>query len=460
MRIVFLGAAKTVTGSMFLLETDSGNVLVDCGFFQGRRQKSKELNRDLPSKVFDADLMVLTHAHIDHSGSTPTLVKRGFKGPIYTTPATADLCQHMFRDSARIQQHDAEYLNRKNSDDPDWEKLEPLYTEKDAISALKQMVTYHYWRSFEPLPGVRIVFHDAGHVLGSACVLIEAEGKKVLFSGDIGRRNMPILRDPEVPANVDYVVMESTYGDREHGAIESTRAELARIINETAARGGKVIIPSFALERTQEVVLGLNHLRKDGKIEDIPIYVDSPLATNLTHVFKNHPECYDDGAISFLQEHGDPFGFDTLTYTSSVQESIALNTAKGPMVIISASGMCEAGRIVHHLRNNIESPDNSIVIVGFQAQHTLGRRLVERRDRVKIFGVPRDLRARVEVLNGFSAHAGRASLIKFAKLAGPDHKKVFLVHGEEKSQVSLAEALQKRNMNVVIPSRCQIETLD
>lgn len=459
MRIVFLGAAKTVTGSMFLLETDSGNILVDCGFFQGRRQKSKELNRNLPSKVFDADAMVLTHAHIDHSGSTPTLVKRGYDGPIFTTPATADLCQHMFRDSARIQQHDAEYLNKKHGDDPEWEKIEPLYTEPDAIAALKQMVTYHYWRPFEPLPGVRVVLHDAGHVLGSASVLIEAEGQQVLFSGDIGRRNMPILRDPEVPANVDYVVMESTYGDREHGAIESTRDELARIINETAARGGKVIIPSFALERTQEVVLGLNHLRQEGKIEAIPIYVDSPLATNLTHVFKHHPECFDEGALSFQEEHGDPFGFDTLTYTQSVQDSIALNSTPGPMVIISASGMCEAGRIVHHLRNNIEKPENSIVIVGFQAQHTLGRRLVERREQVKIFGVPRDLRARVEVLSGFSAHAGRKSLIEFAKLAGPDTKKVFLVHGEEKSQESLAEALRKRNMNVEIPDRGQIETL-
>jgi len=456
---VFLGAAKTVTGSMFLLETDSGNILIDCGFFQGRRQKSKEMNRDLPSKVFDADAMVLTHAHIDHSGSTPTLVKRGYDGPIFTTPATADLCQHMFRDSARIQQHDAEYLNKKHADDPEWEKIEPLYTEKDAIAALKRMVTYHYWRPFEPFPGVRVVLHDAGHVLGSASVLIEAEGQRVLFSGDIGRRNMPILRDPEVPANADYLVMESTYGDREHGAIESTRDELARVINETAQRGGKVIIPSFALERTQEVVMGLNQLRQDGKIEDIPIYVDSPLATSLTHVFKSHPECYDEGALSFLAEHGDPFGFDTLTYTQSVQDSIALNDAAGPMVIISASGMCEAGRIVHHLRNNIENPANTIVIVGFQAQHTLGRRLVEGREQVKIFGVPRDLRARVEVLNGFSAHAGRTELIEYAKLAGPNTKKVFLVHGEEKAQESLAEALSARNMKVEIPDRCEIATL-
>jgi metallo-beta-lactamase family protein len=256
---------------------------------------------------------------------------------------------------------------------------------------------------------------------------------------------------------VDALVMESTYGDREHGPIEETRDELAAIINETAAKKGKVIIPSFSLERTQEVVMGLNELRQDGKIGKIPIYVDSPLATNLTHVFKQHPECYDEETLQFMEEHGDPWGFDTLRYTQSVDESIALNTTPGPMVIISASGMCEAGRIVHHLRNNIESPDNTIVIVGFQAQHTLGRRIVEKREQVKIFGVKRDLRARVEVLSGFSAHAGRTSLIKYATLAGPELDKVFLVHGEEDAQISLGEELEKRKMKVVIPSRGQIE---
>ncbi len=455
MRIFFLGAAQTVTGSMFGLETKQGNLLVDCGMFQGRRQESRERNRHLPSWALDVDAVLLTHAHIDHSGNIPSLVRKGYKGPIYTTPATRDLCAFMLRDSGRIQEHDAKYLNRKFGNDPDWEPIEPIYKERDAVKALGQFVTYNYWQSFEPIPGVRVTFHDAGHVLGSASILIEAEGQRILFSGDIGRRHLPILRDPEIPAQVDFLIMESTYGNREHGPIESIHEELARIINEAVKRKGKVIIPSFALERTQEVVYALSELVKAGTIEPIPTYVDSPLAVNLTQVFRNHPECYDYETLEFL-EGADPFGFESLRYVQSVQESMALNTTPGPLVIISASGMCEAGRIVHHLRNSIESHNNTVVIVGYQAQHTLGRRIAERRSQIKIFGVMRDLNAAVQVLDGFSAHAGRKALINYAKLAGPNIKKVFLVHGEIDSQKSLAEALTERKMSVEIPSRGQI----
>ncbi len=455
MRLYFFGAAQTVTGSMFGLETDKAKILVDCGFYQGRRQESRERNKHLPSWAFDVDAVLLTHAHIDHSGNLPTLVKRGYKGPIYTTPATRDLCVHMLRDSARIQEGDAKYLNGKHEDDPDWEIIEPLYTERDAVAALGHFVTYPYWQSFEPAPGIKVTFYDAGHVLGSASILVEAEGKRILFSGDIGRKHLPILRDPEIPAQVDYLVMESTYGNREHGPVESVHEDLARIISGAVKNKGKVIIPSFALERTQEVVYALSELVEKDEIPTVPVFVDSPLATNLTTVFRNHPECYDYETLEFLDQ-ADPFGFDTLRYTQSVQESIALNDMKGPMVIISASGMCEAGRILHHLRNNVESPNNTIVIVGYQAQHTLGRRLVERRPRVKIFGVQRDLNARVEVLDGFSAHAGRKALINYAKMAGPDIQRVFLVHGELESQTSLAEALKDRHMDVAIPARGDI----
>lgn len=459
MRILFLGAAQTVTGSMFLLETDNGKILVDCGMYQGRRQETRKRNRSLPTPVHDADAVILTHAHIDHSGNIPSLVKSGYKGSIYCTPATRDLCQSMLRDSGRIQEHDAEYLNNKYRHDPDWQNIQPIYTEKDAVKALYQFVAYPYWRSFYPIEKVRVTFFDAGHVLGSAFALVEAEGKRILFSGDIGRVNMPILRDPEVPAKADYVVMESTYGNREHGPIEDTRNALARVVNETVAKKGKIIIPSFALERTQEVVYGLNELMRQKKIPQIPIYVDSPLAVNVTHVFKTHPECYDYETLKFMEEHGDPFGFEKLTYTQSVQESIALNDEKGPMIIISASGMCEAGRILHHLRNNIESPDNTIVIVGFMAQHTLGRRLVEGREEIKIFGIKRRRRAKVVVLDGFSAHAGQQGLINFAKMAGPETQKVFLVHGEIDSQKELAQELKKRQMNVEIPSMGDIAQL-
>ncbi len=455
MRLYFFGAAQTVTGSMFGLETTKGKILVDCGFFQGRRRESRERNKHLPSWAFDADAVLLTHAHIDHSGNLPTLVKRGYQGPIYTTPATRDLCVHMLRDSARIQEGDAKYLNEKHADDPDWEPIEPLYTERDAVAALGRFATYPYWQTFEPLPGMKVTFYDAGHVLGSASILVEAEGKRILFSGDIGRKHLPILRDPEIPAQVDYLIMESTYGNREHGPIESVHGDLARIINDAVQRKSKVIIPSFALERTQEVVYALSELVEEKKIPTVPVFVDSPLATNLTTVFRNHPECYDYETIEFLDQ-ADPFGFDSLRYTQSVQESIALNSMNGPMVIISASGMCEAGRILHHLRNNVESPNNTIVIVGYQAQHTLGRRIAERRSKVKIFGVMRDLNAQVEVLDGFSAHAGRSALINYAKMAGPDIQKVFLVHGEIESQKSLAAALEERQLDVAIPARGDI----
>jgi metallo-beta-lactamase family protein len=403
--------------------------------------------------------VILTHAHIDHAGNLPTLVRHGFKGPIYSTGATRDLSHAMLRDAGRIQVMDAEYLNRKHSGDRDWEPIEPLFTEQHAVKTLEHFVTYPYWRGFEPLPGVRATFHDAGHVLGSASVVLELEGQRLLFSGDIGRHHLPILRDPEIPARIDVLVMESTYGDREHGPIGEVQDELARVINAAAARRGKVIIPSFALERTQEVVYAIHSLVDHGKIQPLPVYVDSPLAVNLTQVFKNHPECFDAETLQFIGEHGDPFGFESLHYVESVQESQALNTTPGPLVIISASGMCEAGRVLHHLRNSIESPNNTIAIVGFQAQHTLGRRIVERRPQVRILGVMRDLRAQVEVLDGFSAHAGRASLIEYAKLAGPGTRQVYLVHGELPAQESLAQALRAEGLNVGIPARNDVVTV-
>jgi metallo-beta-lactamase family protein len=452
MKFTFLGAAQTVTGSMHGFETGGGRLLVDCGLFQGRRQESRERNRTLPPWTEKLDAVILTHAHIDHSGNLPTLVKHGYQGPIFCTPATRDLALAMLRDAGRIQESDAAYLNRKHEDDPDWEPLEPLYTERDAIRTLDHLVTYPYWHAFEPLPGVRATFHDAGHVLGSASVVLEAEGQRVLFSGDIGRNHLPILRDPEVPSRVDVLVMESTYGNREHGPIAEVQDELAALINDIVAKRGKLIIPSFALERTQEIVYALHQLVDAKKIPPVPVIVDSPLAVSLTSVFQNHPECFDAETLQFMAGSGDPFGFESLRFVDAVADSIALNTAGGPMVIISASGMCEAGRVLHHLRNGIESSSNTIAIVGFQAQHTLGRRISERRPEVKIFGVSRPLRARVEVLHGFSAHAGRSELLEYARLAGPGIGNVFLVHGEPEAQEALAGTLRSEGLNVTIPA--------
>src|SRR5688572_362802 len=385
MRVKFLGAAQTVTGSMHLLESTRGKILVDCGLFQGRRDESRRRNRNLPPEAVTADALILTHAHIDHSGSIPTLVKAGFRGAIYATPATRDLCAYMLRDAARIQEYDAKWMNRKFADDPDFTPVEPLYTEEDAVAALGLFVTVAYGRPFAPLPGITARFLDAGHILGSAEISLEVDGRHIVFSGDLGRKGLPILRDPEMPpVPVDYLLMESTYGNRVHGDIHSMHDDLERVVKQTAERGGKVIVPAFAVGRTQELVYSLNHLKRAGRLPDIPVFIDSPLSVNVTEVFKLHPDCFDEETRKFLEEHGEVFSFSGVRLVSKVEESMRLNDLAGPAIIISSSGMCEAGRILHHLRNNVEDPRNTIMIVGFMAQHTLGRRLVERRQRVKI----------------------------------------------------------------------------
>lgn len=454
-RISFLGAAGTVTGSMHMLEVRDQAFLVDCGMFQGRRKDADHRNRNIPKKATAANDLLLTHAHIDHSGNLPTLVKRGFKGNIHCTRATADLCAAMLKDSARIQEHDARWWNKKHVDDPDWVEIEPLYDEEDAERALERFIPHDYDKEFQLSDCVRANFIDAGHVLGSASAIVDVKlnghRRRVAFSGDIGRRNLPILRDPVPPDHPDYVVMETTYGNRMHAAAAGMQDQLLDAINVARARGGKIIIPSFALERTQEIVFALNQLRKSNRLKPIPVYVDSPLAVNLTGVFRNHDECYDAETVAFDDAHGDPFGFDMLTLTQSVDESKALNTMDGPMIIISASGMCEGGRIVHHLRNSVEDPKNMVIIVGYQAQHTLGRRIVERRQRVKIFGVERDLIAEVRVLNAFSAHADRDELLWWVDQCGSQVRSFFLVHGDPDQSEAFAKHLASRNRKGVVP---------
>lgn len=463
-RLNFLGAARTVTGSLHLLEVGDKKLVVDCGMYQGRREEAAQRNRNPSRLAIDADAMVLTHAHIDHSGNIPTLVRRGYKGKIHCTKATADLANIMLRDSARIQESDAKWLNRKNEDNPDWTPIDPLYREKDAEAALKNFVPHDYGETFEVFEGVTVTLIDAGHILGSSSVMVEVERngtrRRIMFSGDIGRRNLPILRDPVLPGKPDYVVMETTYGNRSHAPAPDMEGQLLEAIEDTRKKGGKVIIPSFALERAQEIVYSINQLRKSGRMAAMPVFVDSPLTVNLTEVFRRHPECYDAETEDFQSEHGDPFGFEHLRMVESVDESKQLNHLRGSAIIIAASGMCEFGRIVHHLRNNIENPKNTILIVGYQAQHTLGRRLVEGRDQVKIFGVKRDVRAEVRVLNAFSAHADREELLWWAEGCGKQVKRFFLVHGDPDQSESFGQSLAERGLKATVPDFKEAIDLD
>jgi metallo-beta-lactamase family protein len=457
MKIQFLGAARTVTGSMHMLTINGHRLLLDCGLFQGRRQESFERNRNLPFDPAGVDAMILSHAHIDHSGNIPTLVKNGYQGNIYATSATRDLCSAMLRDAAYIQEHDAAYVNKKRAQTGE-PPVEPIYTVTDAVNSLQHFVSVGYERSFAVAPGVTATFYDAGHILGSAIVDLDVEEGdrrfRFAFSGDLGRRDLPILRDPTYIEPVDYFITESTYGDRLHAPPGEAELELRRVVNETYQRGGKIIIPAFSVGRTQEIVYALHRLSNARKIPDLAIFVDSPLSTNVTEIFRLHPECYDQETHDFLSTSGDrdPFGFYRLRYIREVEDSKALNFLREPAVIISASGMCENGRILHHLKNNIEDARNTVLIVGWQAPHTLGRRLVERQPTVRIFGQEYALRATVEVINGFSAHADRDELLDYASHLNGRLKHVFVVHGEEEASLALAEGIREQGVpHVLVP---------
>ena len=458
MKLQFLGAARTVTGSMHLLTVNGSRVLLDCGLFQGRRRESFERNRRQPFDPRTIDALVLSHAHIDHSGNIPSLVKNGFEGNVYATDATRDLCSAMLRDSGHIQEEDAAYINKKlvRKGLP---LVEPLYTKEDATDSLQSFISLGYARRMPVAPGVTVTFHDAGHILGSAIVTLDIEEgrdrRRLLFTGDLGRKGMPILRDPQLVGNVDYLIIESTYGDRLHDPIETIDKRLRDVVVETHRQGGKVIVPAFSVGRTQELVYALHRLTLARKIPEMPIFVDSPLSVNVTEIFRLHPECYDEELRQFMNggNHRDPFGFHRLRYIRAVEASKELNFLREPAIIISASGMCEAGRILHHLKNNIQDPRNTILIVGWQAPHTLGRRLVERNPQVRIFGEEYDLRARVETINGFSAHADREGLLDYVRQLEPSRlEHVFVVHGEEAASLSLADRFRRLGVSqTVVP---------
>jgi metallo-beta-lactamase family protein len=450
MRIFFFGGARAVTGSMYVLEVAGRRILLECGLFQGRRRESEERNRYFPFDPRGIDAMILSHAHIDHSGNIPSLVTQGFQGPIYTTHATRDLCAVMLRDSGRIHERDAEWYNRKvrrRGEPP----LLPLYTEDDAIDSLHRFVGIDYGAPLSLAPGLRLELRDAGHVLGSAMVVLDCENgrrTRLCFTGDLGRRSMPLLHDPSPVEDVNVLIMESTYGDRSHPAVSSMRTSLAEVVNRTVQRGGKILIPAFALERAQTVVYLLHRLLLDGAIPAVPIYVDSPMTADITEVFRLNPEYFDAEARSFW-ERSDPFGFHTLRYVADVEESKALNYLEGPAIIISASGMCEAGRIVHHLRNNIEDERNTVLIVGFQARNTLGRQLVEHRPEVRIFGIDVPVEAEIVDVGAFSSHADADGLVEFAETCRSTVGQVFLVHGEEPQAQALAARLRMAGIGPV-----------
>jgi metallo-beta-lactamase family protein len=452
MRIHFYGATQTVTGSQHLLNINGNNLLLECGFYQGKRQESYERNCNFPFRPGEVDAIILSHAHIDHSGNLPNLVKQGYRGPIYATPATAHLANIMLIDSGHIQEADVEFVNKhrqKKGEPP----IPPLYTQEEAAMVAQHFSPVHYDQQFEPVPGVSARILDAGHILGSGAVVLDLEEKghkwRLWFSGDIGRRDLPLLRDPVLPDWADTLIMECTYGDKPHEDPQVAYEELHEVVGKTIKRGGKVIIPSFAVGRTQEIVYALHQMFEDGRLPAVPVYVDSPLAVNASDIFKMHPECFDEETRAFIKadKHHSALGFDRLTYTRSVEESKALNNRKDPMVIISASGMAETGRILHHLRNNISNPKNTILIVSWQAPYTLGRRLADREKQVRIFGEEYQVKAEVATIGGLSSHAGQNFLTEYALRVRGRAKQVFLVHGEPKPAEALTEKLVEAGMD-------------
>lgn len=461
MKIEFFGAAQTVTGSQHLISLNGYKILLDCGTYHGSRKESYDRNQNLPYDASKVDIMVLSHAHIDHSGNIPNLVKSGFQGDIVCTYATRDLCAVMLRDSAKIQQYDIEFLNKKRARSG-LAPLEPIYTVEDAVNSMHHFIGIGYNRSYRLTPEVTLTFHDAGHILGSAIVVLDiddkeaGEQKRLVFSGDLGRVDRPILRDPEIVQGADILIIESTYGNRVHEKVEEASDKLERIVNETCKRGGKVIVPAFAVGRTQELVYRLRKLVESRDIPvDLPVFVDSPMAIDATSIYRLHPESYDEEAANFVLENrgGDPFGFGMMRYTRSTAESKELNFLRRPAVIISASGMAEAGRILHHLKNNVEDARNTILITGWQAPSTLGRRLVEGVKTVKIFGEEYQLNAHVDVILGFSAHADRNELLAWTGAMEKRPFHTFIVHGEEKAAEAFKEALEREQgfQNVHIP---------
>lgn len=452
MKLSFYGAARSVTGSRHLLETPGFRLMFDCGMFQGRRQEAFRKNQDLGFDPKSLGAVLLSHAHIDHSGALPVLPGQGFSGKVYLTRASADLAGIMLEDSARVQEYDCRYVNKQERRRGKT-CVQPIYDADDVRKIVKRFEGTRYGDQVKIAPRLTASFHDAGHILGSAAVRVKytARGNTttVLFSGDLGRSHMPILRDPEPPPACDILILESTYGDRLHEqAGEEMKRKAQDLIEHARTHKSKIIVPAFAVGRTQELVMRIKELVGEGRVEPIPIYIDSPLAGKATEVFKRHPECYDEETMKTFSSGGDVFASRYIHFVSSPEESKRLNAMRGPCVIISSSGMCEGGRIIHHLKHAIQDEANVIVFVGFQAEHTLGRKLVEGWDVVPIFGIPTKRRAQIVKFNGLSAHADRNDLLAYVRAINPLPGKVFVVHGEEKQALSLGAAIQTEHPKI------------
>src|SRR5437667_3682971 len=464
MLLHFFGATRTTTGSMFLLELNGQRLLLECGLFQGKRDESIERNRRFPFDPKSLDAVVLSHAHIDHCGNLPNLCRQGYAGNIYCTFATRDLAAIMLEDSAEIQRADADYISKKRAK-KSLPPVEPLYAAADAERAVRQFVSLNYDRGFPVLNGVTVTFRDAGHILGSAQVILdvrEADRQyRFLFSGDIGRGNDDILRDPQPVEDVDFLQIESTYGDREHSTRQSANEEVGRWVRDTLDNQGKVIIPAFSVGRTQQIVYTLHQLTCDGKLPKVPLFVDSPLSVNATEVYRLHSECFNNSIYRFLRERENPFGMENLTYIRELAHSMKLNDLKEPAIIISASGMCEAGRIRHHLKNHIGHVENLVLFIGYCAEHTLGAQILSGQNPVNIFGEPHRVRARVASLDAFSGHADKHELRRYVEALTGDIKKVFVVHGEESQAMAFAETLRamKPKAEVFVPEYKQSATV-
>jgi metallo-beta-lactamase family protein len=443
MEITFVGATQTVTGSLHLFEYKKQKFILECGLFQGHRDDAERINRTFPFKPKDINAVVLSHAHIDHSGNLPNLVQRGFSGPIYCTAATKDVATLLLADSAKIQEYDLAYVNKKRSK-TGLPPKELLYTQADVESTTKLLTPVAYEEPFEPVAGVTARLFDAGHILGSSVIVLEADDTRILFSGDLGRKDMPIIRDPTIVRDIDYFISESTYGGRTHKSFEGMTDEFREIIERGRNNNSKIVIPAFAVERTQVLVTMLKNLYDEGTLEDVPVYVDSPLATNVTDVFRRHPECFDSETRRIFEE-SDPFNFPGLHYVKDSEESKRLNAQNGPMIIMSASGMCEGGRVVHHLIHSIENDRNMIVITGFQARGTLGRKILEGEQSVHIFNDEYTVRAKVYFMGGLSAHADGDDIVEYIQgCDGSTLKKIYLIHGDIEESLALQKKITSR----------------